>query len=76
MASKAAATSWKPQLPPAVGGRVQVPDLDPAPPERERDRAGPPEPPRCLGAPMMMVDHVYYENLTPEKVDEILDRHK
>ena len=30
----------------------------------------------CTGAPMMMVDHVYYENLTPEKVDEILDRHK
>ena len=28
----------------------------------------------CCGAPMMMVDHVYYENLTPEKVDEILDR--
>ena len=27
----------------------------------------------CVGAPMMMVDHVYYENLTPEKVDEILD---
>jgi NADH-quinone oxidoreductase subunit E len=27
----------------------------------------------CAGAPMMMVDHVYYENLTPEKVDEILD---
>ena len=27
----------------------------------------------CTGAPMMMVDHVYYENLTPEKVDEILD---
>ncbi len=27
----------------------------------------------CCGAPMMMVDHVYYENLTPEKVDEILD---
>jgi NADH:ubiquinone oxidoreductase subunit E len=25
---------------------------------------------------MMMVDHVYYENLTPDKVDEILDRHK
>jgi NADH-quinone oxidoreductase subunit E len=24
----------------------------------------------------MMVDHVYYENLTPEKVDEVLDRHK
>jgi NADH-quinone oxidoreductase subunit E len=30
----------------------------------------------CTGAPMMMVDHVFYENLTPEKVDEILDRHK
>lgn len=27
----------------------------------------------CVGAPMMMVDHVYHENLTPEKVDEILD---
>ena len=27
----------------------------------------------CVGAPMMMVDHVYYENLTPQKVDEILD---
>ena len=27
----------------------------------------------CCGAPMMMVDHVYYENLTAEKVDEILD---
>ena len=26
----------------------------------------------CCGAPMMMVDHVYYENLTPGKVDEIL----
>jgi NADH-quinone oxidoreductase subunit E len=30
----------------------------------------------CNNAPMMMVDHVYFENLTPEKVDEILDRHK
>jgi NADH-quinone oxidoreductase subunit E len=30
----------------------------------------------CTGAPMMMVDHVFYENLTPEKVDEILDKHK
>ncbi|HEY8509179.1 MAG TPA: NAD(P)H-dependent oxidoreductase subunit E [Steroidobacteraceae bacterium] len=30
----------------------------------------------CTGAPMMMVDHVYYENLTPEKVDEILDELK
>ncbi len=27
----------------------------------------------CTGAPMMMVDHVYYENLTPEKVDQVLD---
>lgn len=26
----------------------------------------------CTGAPMMMVNHRYYENLTPEKVDEIL----
>ncbi len=30
----------------------------------------------CNNAPMMMVDHVYYENLTPEKVDEILDNCK
>ena len=30
----------------------------------------------CTGAPMMMVDHVYYENLTPETVDRILDEHK
>ena len=27
----------------------------------------------CCGAPMMMVDHVYHENLTNDKVDEILD---
>jgi NADH-quinone oxidoreductase subunit E len=27
----------------------------------------------CCGAPMMMVDHVYHENLTPKSVDEILD---
>jgi len=27
----------------------------------------------CTGAPMMMVNHRYYENLTPAKVDEILD---
>lgn len=27
----------------------------------------------CCGAPMMMVDHVYYENLTVDRVDEILD---
>ena len=30
----------------------------------------------CNGAPMMMVDHVYYEDLTPEKVDRILEEHK
>jgi NADH-quinone oxidoreductase subunit E len=30
----------------------------------------------CNNAPMMMVDHVYYENLTTAQVDEILDRHK
>jgi NADH-quinone oxidoreductase subunit E len=28
----------------------------------------------CSFAPMMQVDHVYHENLTPEKVDEILDK--
>lgn len=27
----------------------------------------------CTGAPMMMVDHVFHEHLTPAKVDEILD---
>jgi len=27
----------------------------------------------CCGAPMMMVDHKYHENLTTEQVDEILD---
>ena len=27
----------------------------------------------CAGGPMMQVNHVYYENLTPEKVDESLD---
>jgi len=27
----------------------------------------------CCGAPMMMVDHKYHENLTKEKVDELLD---
>ena len=27
----------------------------------------------CCGGPMMMIDHIYYENLTIEKVDEILD---
>lgn len=27
----------------------------------------------CTGAPMMMVNHRFYENLTPSSVDEILD---
>jgi NADH-quinone oxidoreductase subunit E len=27
----------------------------------------------CCGAPMMMVDHVYHENLTPQNVDQILE---
>lgn len=27
----------------------------------------------CNNAPMMMVDHVYHEHLTPEKVDQVLD---
>jgi NADH-quinone oxidoreductase subunit E len=27
----------------------------------------------CTGAPMLMVDHVYHENLTPEKLERILD---
>lgn len=27
----------------------------------------------CTGAPMMMVDHVYHENLTVDQVDRILD---
>jgi NADH-quinone oxidoreductase subunit E len=27
----------------------------------------------CTGAPMMMVDHVFHENLTPESIDKILD---
>jgi NADH-quinone oxidoreductase subunit E len=26
----------------------------------------------CTGAPMLMVDHVFHENLTPEKIDRIL----
>ncbi len=30
----------------------------------------------CTGAPMMMVDHVYHEHLTPEKLDQILDELK
>ncbi len=30
----------------------------------------------CCGAPMLMVDHVYYENLTTEKVDDILAKLK
>ena len=27
----------------------------------------------CCGAPMMQLNHVYHENLTPEKVDKLLD---
>ena len=27
----------------------------------------------CTGAPMMMIDHIYYEHLTTESVDQILD---
>ena len=27
----------------------------------------------CAGGPKMQVDHVYHENLTPQKFDEILD---
>jgi NADH-quinone oxidoreductase subunit E len=30
----------------------------------------------CNGAPMMMVDHVFHENLTPEKLDKVLDELK
>jgi NADH-quinone oxidoreductase subunit E len=28
----------------------------------------------CCGGPMMMIDHIYYENLTTGRVDDILDR--
>ena len=27
----------------------------------------------CCGAPMLMIDHEYHENLTTERVDEVLD---
>lgn len=27
----------------------------------------------CCGAPMMQINHVYHENLTPQRVDELLD---
>ena len=27
----------------------------------------------CCGAPMMQVDHIYHEHLTPARVDQILD---
>ena len=27
----------------------------------------------CCGAPMMMVNHKYFENITPDRIDEILD---
>jgi NADH-quinone oxidoreductase subunit E len=30
----------------------------------------------CTGAPMMMVDHIYHEHLTPSRVDEVLDNLK
>ena len=30
----------------------------------------------CTGAPMMMVDHVFHEHLTPPRVDAILDELK
>jgi NADH-quinone oxidoreductase subunit E len=30
----------------------------------------------CTGAPMMMIDHVYHENLTPESIDKVLDELK
>ncbi|HET7757438.1 MAG TPA: NAD(P)H-dependent oxidoreductase subunit E [Steroidobacteraceae bacterium] len=30
----------------------------------------------CTGAPMMMVDHVFHEQLTPEKLDALLDELK
>jgi NADH-quinone oxidoreductase subunit E len=30
----------------------------------------------CTGAPMMMVDHLYHEYLTPAKVDDVLDKLK
>ncbi len=30
----------------------------------------------CTGAPMMMVDHHYYEHLTPESIDSVLDELK
>ncbi|HJN00462.1 MAG TPA: NAD(P)H-dependent oxidoreductase subunit E, partial [Gammaproteobacteria bacterium] len=28
----------------------------------------------CTGAPMMMVDHVYIENIDIKKVDEVIDK--
>lgn len=30
----------------------------------------------CTGAPMLMVDHEFHENLTPAKIDKILDELK
>ena len=30
----------------------------------------------CTGAPMMMVDHVFHEQLTPERLEQILDELK
>ena len=28
----------------------------------------------CVGAPMMQIGHDYYEHLTPEKIDAIIDQ--
>jgi NADH-quinone oxidoreductase subunit E len=30
----------------------------------------------CCGAPMMMIDHVFHENLTPQIIDTVLDELK
>jgi NADH-quinone oxidoreductase subunit E len=30
----------------------------------------------CTGAPMLMVDHVFHEHLTPQRLDQILDELK
>jgi NADH-quinone oxidoreductase subunit E len=30
----------------------------------------------CTGAPMMMVDHIFHEHLTPEKLEQLLDELK
>lgn len=30
----------------------------------------------CVGAPMMQIDKQYYEHLTPQKIDEILEKYR